>query len=468
MKSMKKIISMILSVMLIVSAISIQAFADNGKGNGKKSEYNNNMMSGFGKPLPEGKFFEDSWQVNWAQKAIDKLQLKGFLKGNNGVFQPNRSVTQLEAVIMSLRIMGWEDKALSAKELPKKYKGAGVQSWAWGYINEAFEKGILDDVDMMYFNPNAPIKRHEMAKYIIRALQKDDEAQDKMDAELPFVDAAAVPQGSVGYVYLVNDLGIMKGDDKKRFNPMGTLSRAEMAVLFYNLDEKVDGDYDADEFKGTVKDINSDKITIKTGTSENTFDVSEDVIVYEGTKKVRYSSIEKGDKVSLKADGDTVEYIEVLSSSDSGDKIITKYSGELKAIGDGDPVTLTVEIEDLTAIFKVADGAEFFFKGEKGKLSDLKTGDDVSIAVDNNNRAIKVDVDRKLDTPNVDEVEGTITGIDLEAVYHLSVDDDWYDLSKDADVEINGEDAELKDLKEGMDVRIELEDNVVVSIKAED
>ena len=42
--------------------------------------------------------------------------------------------------------------------------------WAYGYINVAYEKGILDNVDMMYFEPSQPALRHEVAKYVIRAL----------------------------------------------------------------------------------------------------------------------------------------------------------------------------------------------------------------------------------------------------------------------------------------------------------
>ena len=448
---MKKIISMILAVMLILGATSTAVFAKNEKqSNGK-----GNVLT---------KFFEDSDEVSWAQKAINKLQLKGLLKGNNGKYQPNRSVTQLEAIIMCLRIMDWEDEALIMENLPKKYKGEAVQKWAVGYINKAAELGILDEVDLMYFKPSAPVKRHEIAKYVIRALQKEDEAQDKMNEELTFVDAAAVPQGSVGYVYLVNKLGIMVGDGK-RFNPMGTLSRAEMAVLFCNLDDRVDNDNDEDEFTGIVDSVRAGEIVLKIGALTRTFDVSDYVVVYKGTKSIAYSRIVKGDNVLLKTDDNVVEYIEILTDDQADDKIITNYSGELRAIGSGDPITLTVKIEELTAIFKVADGAEFYFKGVKGTVNDLEVGDEVKIAVDNSNRALKVVVDRQLAVITRDQ--GKITALDLAGTYHLSVDGTRYVLSKDADVEVDNVAADFDELKVGMDVIVGLRESVIESVYAE-
>lgn len=451
-KSMKKIISMILALMLIVGGTSTTAFAKNDK----KDYGRGNVL--------QAKFFEDSSEVTWAQKAIDKLMLKGMLKGDNGKYQPNRPVTQLEAIIMCLRIMDWENEALAIKDLPRNYKGSKIQSWAVGYINLAYEKGILDDVDMMYFNPNAPAKRHEVAKYIIRALQKDDEAKAKMNEELPFVDAAAVPQGSVGYVYLIQQLGIMNGDGK-RFNPMGTLTRAEMAVLFCNLDDKVDNENDVDEFTGIVDSISADKIVLKVGALERTFDVSSDAVVFEAAKKVAYSTVAKGDKVLLKTNDGVVAYIEILNNDQPDGKIITNYSGELTAITGGSPITLTVKIEELTAIFKVADGAEFYFNGVKGTVNDLKVGDKVSIAVDNDNRALKVVVDRQL--PVVTQDQGKITAIDLVGTYHLTVDDVRYVLSRDADVKVDNIAAEFDDLKVGMDVTVKLDESVIESVYAE-
>ncbi len=62
--------------------------------------------------------------------------------------------------------------------------------------------------------------------------------------------------------------------------------------------------------------------------------------------------MKKGATVLLKTDDNVVEYIEILNAEQPDDKIITNYTGELAATGSGNPMTLTVRIEELTAIFK--------------------------------------------------------------------------------------------------------------------
>jgi hypothetical protein len=455
-----KLLSLGMAALLTVSMTATSVFADSGwkkKGNG------NFIPPGIAKKL-----FDDCDQVKWAQKAIEKLNIKGILKGVDGKYYPQRAVTKIEALAMTLRIMDWEDEALITKKLPKKYKGEKVNNWAIGYVTIAYEKGILDDVDMMYFKPNEPAKRHEVAKYVIRALGKEDEAEDYMDKDLRFVDATAVPQGSVGYVYLVDKLGIMKGDGKA-FNPMGTLTRAEMAVLFSNLDDKVDGEKDENEYTGTVKGIRADKIEIKIGNSVKRFEVSDDVIVYDGRDRIDYSDIDKGDYVIIKVEDDEVVYIEITDEEVEQDKIISRYTGELIGIDDdSSPETITVQIENMKAIFEVIDDVEVYFKNMEGNFNEIKKGDKVTVTVDNKNRAKKIHVDRVLDVDDEEEISGKLTNIDLTGIYHISVNNIRYKLAKDADVVIEDDDADLEDLEIGMDVEIILENGIVTYIYAED
>ena len=173
--------------------------------------------------------------VPWAKNAMEKMSVKGLIKGyGDNTFKPNASVSQLEAVVMALRVLGWEEDARSSKyasKLVSKYKGGRLDPWAYGYVNVAYEKGILDEVDIMYFNPNSAAKRWEVAKYFVRALGKEDIAEDHMRDKLDFKDYSAIPVGAVGYIYVMNDLGLMVGNANGTFNPNGAVSRAEMAVL---------------------------------------------------------------------------------------------------------------------------------------------------------------------------------------------------------------------------------------------
>lgn len=454
---LKRIISLVLALTMVLSLSFTTAYAD-GWGNGK---------------IPPGqakKMFNDIDLYEWAMQYIEKMYSKGLLKGKgNGKYEPQSSVTQIEAIVMALRVMGWEDKALEIKELPKKYKGAKVADWAKGYITLAYEKGILDDVDMMYFKPQDPVKRHEVAKYVVRAIGYEEEAQDNMNAKLPFVDASAVPQGSVGYVYVINDLEIMEGDNAKTFNPMGTLTRAEMAVLFSRLDDKIDTDKD-ERVSGIVKDIDDDEITVKVDGQTKTYDVDDDVRVYENRKRMDYDDIRVGDMVNMEiVDGDVI-YIEIVDELDD-DKIISRYSGVVKELDKEKPYTMAVQVETMILLLKVVDNVEVEFKDDDADFEDIEVGDNVEVVVDTKNRVTEIYVDANIGNDDDDddyyEDKGTITDIDLNGSYHITIDDEEYDLDEDAEVEINGKGGELEDLVIGMYAEVEIEDDVVVWIEAE-
>ncbi|MGE4284089.1 MAG: S-layer homology domain-containing protein [Clostridia bacterium] len=454
---MKRIISTILILTFVLSLSVTTAFADS-------SAQKQTGWAKKGFKLPPGiekKIFGDLDDFSWAKDAIEKMNLKGLIQGyGNGVFAPKNAVTKIEAVIMSLRVMGWEDEAKSTKELPKKYKGKNVADWAKGYVSIAYEKGILDEVDMMYFNPQESAKRHEVAKYVIRALGYEEEAEDNMDSDLPFVDEAAVPVGSIGYVYLINDLGIMKGDNAKKFNPMGTLTRAEMAVLFDRVDGKVDSDIDEDEVTGEVYKVRDEEITLRIDGQLKTFEVEDDVIVYDQDGRIDFEDIEIGSTVVLQIEDDEVIYIEVVDEDE--EKIISRFSG---TVIDIDDESIEIEVKTMRVAFEVIDRVEVYFDDEKGSFDEVEVDDEVSVVVDDRNRVRKIYVERDREEQDIEDIEGAVTDIDLSGSYHIEIDDVEYDLSEDAEVTMDNDEYELDDIIKGDTVEVKLVDDVVTEIE---
>lgn len=450
---MKRLISITLALMLVLSIGTTSAYA-NGWGNGK-------VPPGLAK-----KIFNDTDAFKWAEKYIEKLFQKGLMIGvGNDRFAPKESTTKIEAIIMSLRVMGWEDDAKKITKLPKQYRGDKVASWATGYVTLAYEKGILDDVDMMYFKPNDPVKRHEIAKYVIRALGYEKEAQRNMNKKLSFKDASLVPQGSVGYVYLVNDFELMQGDDQNRFNPMGNMTRAETAVLFSRVDDKVDIGKDG-VVSGEVTRVYRDRISVKTKDKTETYDLDSRVRVYEDNKRIDIDDIKVGSKVKMEIIDGKVVFIEVVDTIED-DKIITRYTGVVKEIEKTKPYKLAIQVKTMLALFEVVEDVEVSFRDEEGSFKDIQKEDEVTVTVDRRNRIIKIEVDKKYVKP-IRTVKGYITDIELGRRYNeISIDKKTYDLDADADVKIDGRSKKLSDLKVGMYVEAELEDDVVIYVDAD-
>ncbi|QIB27701.1 S-layer homology domain-containing protein [Caloranaerobacter azorensis] len=467
---LKKVVSLIV-VSTMLFSVTISASFAKGWGKDKSWKVEKTFEKFNQTAFLTNKVFDDLEGYSWARKAIEKMAKKGLIEGyGKGIYAPKKPVTNLETIIMCLRIMGWQDQAKLVRELPKKYKGKKVGEWAKGYINVAYEKGILDDVDMMYFNPQGPAKRHEVAKYVIRALGYEEEAKKHMKDELPFVDAPAVPLGSVGYVYLANELGLMNGDPQKRFNPMGTMTRAEMAVLFSRLDDKVDSDVDDKEIIGVVDDVYEQNLVLKIDKELKAFTVNENTIIYNGEKRIDFSDIKKGYRVRVELENGEVVYIEVLKNDDSVQKIIVRYTGEVKEISKAEPRRIAVQIKQMLAIFDVLKDAKVKFKNERGRFEDINIGDTITVIVDKQNRIREIFVHRERVRKEIEdeyEIEGILTSIDENSI-KITVSEKVYefDIDRDVKIKIEGRDADLSDLIEGMEIEVKIEDGKVELIKA--
>lgn len=464
---MKRFVAVLTIITIVLSFCVIPAYADP-----PWSEGGNGVPPGLHKQnkVPPGlarKAFEDADEMRWAQRAIEKLKSKGLVKGRkNGLYDPRGNVTKLEAVIMALRVMGWEDLASNFDFLPANYSGESVGEWAYGYINVACEKGILDDVDMMYFEPGEPALRHEVAKYVIRALGYEEEALGKMDGDLPFTDASLVPSGSIGYVYLVYDFELMIGNNG-RFNPLGTLTRAEMAVLFERLDNKVDSDVTEEEIKGETVKLYADSIKIETETGTELFYISQDVIVYDHDDRIPYIGIQDGSYVLMVLQDGLVVYIEVMDRDDDEDKILYKYKGTV-VYADEESGELCILDKRLKLVFEITDGTVIVINGNEEDLGSVRAGDTAQIRVDFKNRAREIEIERE----NRQETEGIITALDLSGIYHITVSDNVYGgtryrLSGDAEVTVDNDEASLEDLIVGMSAELTLDDKTVIKVSAE-
>lgn len=415
--------------------------------------------------------------VPWAKNAMEKMSVKGLIKGyGDNTFKPNASVSQLEAVVMALRVLGWEEDARSSKyasKLVSKYKGGRLDPWAYGYVNVAYEKGILDEVDIMYFNPNSAAKRWEVAKYFVRALGKEDIAEDHMRDKLDFKDYSAIPVGAVGYIYVMNDLGLMVGNANGTFNPNGAVSRAEMAVLLERIDNKVDRDTDGNEIYGRVADIDSRNYELKLDVdgSQKWYEGIEGIAVYKDGEYYDFGSLKRGDYVEilLNSSGKVI-FIELKDEKE--DKIISDFRGEVSNVNARNR-EITIKSGTAVFTFSVKSDADIRLNGKDAKLSDIKAGDYVRLKVDDRNRVIRLSAegDHQPDDGKV-EAEGTIHSVtNTRRAKEITVKLEngklqTYDVVSETKITLDGKRAALEDLENGMEVKVLAKDGTALGIDA--
>lgn len=370
---MKRFIAGLLIMMLVVSLTAPVAEAKQNRG-----------------------FKDVGKEWDWARFSIEKMYAKGIVKGYpGGWFKPRNPVTHLEAIVMALRIMGWEDEIDRNSKLPEditKFK----LSWkdAYYYLGLAVEKGIVKPEELRNFNPNQPAKRYEVAKYIVRAIGKEQEAKEHMNEKLTFKDAQAIPKDAVGYVYVMVDMGLMKGYPGQVFQPSKTVNRAEMAVIINSLDEflKKDGEKESvitTTAKGIVVDVEERKQTV----SLLTYDKVEKGyvgVLKESDIEGRHLELEtEYDSFVLVGDTDRLEdyvgeKIVVLGEVKHGASIYMR--GPLLEVDDWFVVT-----DKNTLTFEVTGETYIEIGGKRAELSELEEGSYVELAAQKN-EAISIKV----------------------------------------------------------------------------
>jgi sugar phosphate isomerase/epimerase len=98
--------------------------------------------------------------------------------------------------------------------------------WARDYIAAAHAKGIISGTGDGAFNPNALLTRQEMAIIIANALSLKPEIGNS-----GFADDGKIAEWALPYVRAVTDKGIVTVKAGSRFDPDGTVTKAEAAAV---------------------------------------------------------------------------------------------------------------------------------------------------------------------------------------------------------------------------------------------
>lgn len=411
--------------------------------------------------------------LEWANLAIDKLYAKGVFTGYpGGIFKPKNNVTHMEAIIMALRVMGWEEEAKNTKAISKDLKNIKLP-WdeAYYYVALAVEKGLIKPEELRGFNPNTPAKRYEVARYIVRAIGEEKEAQRHMKEKLPFKDVNAIPREAVGYVYVMVDLGLMVGDSNNKFKPQEPINRAEMAVMLNRLDDSLENE-DKDKLVGAIKDIDLKKLTITIQNSFGTkiYDVKEDTVVYSNKKYRDLEDLRIGDRVELVLDKNGI--VIFIQTIEKTDRVTTTKKGIVVDANDSrNTISLFSNGKDLQKGFygtlRVSniEGRHYELDTEKGRF--VLTGNSRTLRGLEDYEGEKIVVTGELSGDVSIYMRGPI--IEVENFYDVKTKQiEKYDVDKNTKIFFDGKTKySLSDIEIGDYAVIKAEDGLALEIKVE-
>lgn len=336
---MKKVFKQVMITGMALAMVvggSTAAFADNDKGKGNDNDrdrYEKSWNGSSNGNANGGIKFENKGQINiivnfndmngadveWAIKNIASLSAKRIFQGyEDGSFKPRNTISRVEAITAAVRLLGLEAQAQSQTEMSTKlnFKDADkIPSWAVGYVSVALENDLFGESETMV-QPDKPADRLWATTLLVKALKLDAEAKAKMNTQLQFKDAKEIPAGSVGYVAVAVEKGLIDGFENNTFRPNTPVTRAQMAALVDRADQQTP-DFEKDAVKGTISAVNGSVLTItkKDNTSTQVL-LDATAWVFSGGVKVLPTEITVGDEVTVKlvANTNVAFYVDITKS----------------------------------------------------------------------------------------------------------------------------------------------------------
>ncbi len=232
--------------------------------------------------------FADINQVPWPgaevsiNKAADLGLVVGETKNGKNYFRPKDTVSLSESCQFAYKVMLQTKKATANSSVTEKWKTVmntyNIQEWAHPAVAFCLEKGIISIPDLSSFvknGVNMPASREQAGEILGRALAVGIPSYTANASATKFGDNSSIASDARPYIALLNDKGIISGDDLGNFNPKKTLNRTETAVMITNLYEKLNSvsapvtppAATSQKASGTVATITANYVNLKDSTA---------------------------------------------------------------------------------------------------------------------------------------------------------------------------------------------------------
>lgn len=163
-------------------------------------------------------FFPDVTASNGAYKDIKNLYNIGIIKGSNGKFNPQGTLTRLQATEMVLRALGSgasEAATMNASDVKKGDYGYAILATGVRYGIISLENGKA--------NPYEPMKRGGMAQALVNGFKLQGTSKH-LFSDIPSTDS------NYNYIQTLYALGITIGyQDDNTYRPNNTVTRQQFA-----------------------------------------------------------------------------------------------------------------------------------------------------------------------------------------------------------------------------------------------
>jgi len=176
---------------------------------------------------------------HWAREAVNDMGSRMVISGvGNDMFEPGRDITRAEFAAIMVRALGL--KPGTANEI---FSDVKATEWYGGYIETAYEYGIISGYGNGKFGPNDKITREQAMAMTARAMKITGLKVELADGELDKTLAAFTDSGSAAdyakpAIAACVKTGIVSGKGNNLAAPKDNITRAEVAVIVRGLLQK--------------------------------------------------------------------------------------------------------------------------------------------------------------------------------------------------------------------------------------
>jgi hypothetical protein len=263
-------------------------------------------------------------EMKWAYAHIIRLASEGVFTGyEDGSFKPQNKITRVETIIAAVRLLGLEAEALKPENVNAKLNFKDFSKLkqkypqAVGYVAVALKNDLFNENDST-IQAEKPATRLWASVLLVKAMKLEAEAKAKMGVELQFRDAEKIPAGSVGYVAVAIEKGLVAGYTDKTFRPEQPVTRAELATILDRLGVHLpdQGNNDNTAVTGTITSSANGTLTIQKA-DNTTVNIALDanVFIFRKDVKAPVSALQIGDTVLLRTFQGKAVFIEVTKEA---------------------------------------------------------------------------------------------------------------------------------------------------------
>ncbi|MGE5390251.1 MAG: S8 family serine peptidase [Deltaproteobacteria bacterium] len=223
---------------------------------------------------------------HWAGLEIEHLQSREIISGYpGGSYRPGNYISRQEFVVLLIRALNAQQQAQVLSKGESSFDDT-AQSWARGYVELAYEMGIVQGDSSDSFSPTRAVSRQEAITMLANCLHTKAPSEKTID----FSDEGEISSWARPAVAAALENGLVHGFPDGSFRPRNNITRAETAILLESLLANQGGQY---QIYGTIISINLPlhQASIKVAGKTETFEIANNLAVWSGAARQKVSEI---------------------------------------------------------------------------------------------------------------------------------------------------------------------------------